>query len=61
MSNGQAGFIAELGGVVTRSMTYHNASQFIEQLLENEFRCARCGGLLSVGLLAAAAVLSRMS
>ncbi len=43
MSEGQANFITELGGVVVPTMTYENASEFIDYLLEHELRCSRCG------------------
>lgn len=42
MSDAQAQFVAELGGVVIRSMTYKNAGEFIEYLLDHESKCSRC-------------------
>lgn len=43
MSDGQARFIAELGGTVVRSMTYKNAGLFIDYLLDHESKCSKCG------------------
>ena len=44
MSDGQAGLIYDLGGVVIPTMSYRSAGKFIDYLRQHELRCARCNG-----------------
>jgi hypothetical protein len=43
LSQGRADFIEHLGGVAVPTLTYENAGEFTECLLDHESKCSRCG------------------